>query len=1203
MQWNEAFLWLPGAAEFLTALKVGNNGVINGLTDAQKPHAVSAAAQLGRILYVAANEYAANRALEDMRTYTSLRCALFAAKPFLLVEGTAGQELVHERISVLGSALSGALDVIITSPEALMARLMPPALFLQSCLTLRTGEQHDVLEIAQKLVDMGYSRVPTVVETRGEFALRGGILDVFLIAPVDAIPSYAACRIEFFGDEIDSMRLLDVATQRSIENITEIAVLPAQEILYPQADAQQLIESYRAQKTEEAETLPPNEAQSEEQDWLQSIWPQEEIVHWVDDESETEAFEPLPVDAQAEQERMFALQEEIETHQVGTLEKWANILYPQPVTIEQYFSSALKVLDEPRRMQEGAGNVMLEYQEHFKIQLLRGNAIAEQAELPMDYETVMQTLGPHTLVISALASGMSPYFAGNMLNVSSRSMHDYHGNFNTLSADIAVWKKEGWRVLLFCGGKSRAQRLAEEFYKHEVDVFCPETLRFPLPGEALAYPQTLSKGFLYSQSKLAVVTEQELYGTAHVAPRRRKTPKGTAINTFADLKIGEYVVHESNGIGRFIGVSRETMGGITRDYLKIEYANTEFIYVPIDKIDLVQRYIGSEGGAPKLNKIGGSEWSRTKERVKESVQEMAQELIGLYAKRELLDGFAFPEDTPWQRQLEEDFEYEETPDQLACIAEIKQDMEKKTPMDRLLCGDVGYGKTEVAIRAAMKAVSGGKQVALIAPTTILAQQHHQTFLDRFAGYPITVRCLSRFSTAAEVRDTLTKLKQGLVDILIGTHRILGKDIYFSDLGLLIVDEEQRFGVSHKERIKQMKENIDVLTLTATPIPRTLHMSMTGIRDMSILETPPGNRYEIQTYVMEYEDSFIRDAILHEMARGGQVYFIYNRVASIYRFSEYLRALVPQAKIAVAHGQMNEYRLEDIMLGFVNKEYDVLLCTTIIESGMDIPNTNTLIVYDADRFGLAQLYQLRGRVGRSSRLAYAYLTYRKNKVLSETARKRLSTIMEFTQLGSGFKIAMRDLEIRGAGNLLGNEQHGHIAAVGYDLYCRLIEEAIKKLRGELPKEFVQPQLDIALNAFIPDDYIYSVEQKIEMYKKVAAINNYEELSDVQDEFIDRFGEMPQSVQRLLLAAHLKALCATLAIEHAQYKTPGEMVLRFVENAKINPQALLFALQNEKNVQLLATQPAQLRIVARGSASEPLVHRAVSLLQKAAGYTTG
>ena len=704
-----------------------------------------------------------------------------------------------------------------------------------------------------------------------------------------------------------------------------------------------------------------------------------------------------------------------------------------------------------------------------------------------------------------------------------RSVNSYHNSFEQLVKDLQKWKKEGYRIALLSASRTRAKRLASDLQEYELNSFYSDDRdREIQPGEIMVTDGNLHHGYEYPLIRFAVLTESDIFGREKKKRKKRHTYEGTKIQSFTDLNVGDFVVHESHGLGIYRGIEKIEVDKVIKDYMKIEYSGGSNLYVLATQSDVIQKYAGADAKPPKLNKLGGQEWNKTKTRVHKAVQIVAQDLVKLYAARQEKQGFVYGPDTVWQREFEEMFQFEETDDQLLAIADTKKDMESTKIMDRLICGDVGFGKTEVAIRAAFKAVQEDKQVVYLVPTTILAQQHYNTFVQRMKDFPVRVDLLCRFRTPAEQKKTLEDLKKGAVDILIGTHRVLSKDVKFKDLGLLIVDEEQRFGVTHKEKIKQLKNNIDVLTLTATPIPRTLHMSLIGIRDMSVLEEAPNERQEIQTYVCEYNEEMIREAISRELNRGGQVYYVYNRVNTIVEMSNTIAKLVPEANVAFAHGQMKERELERIMYDFINGDIDVLVSTTIIETGLDISNVNTMIIHDADTMGLSQLYQLRGRVGRSNRTAYAFLMYKRNKMLKEVAEKRLSAIREFTELGSGFKIAMRDLEIRGAGNLLGEAQHGHMEAVGYDLYCKMLNESVRELKGEQQvQEKYETVMDLDIDAYIPDKYIRNEYQKLDIYKRIAMIESREEQDDMLEELLDRFGEPPKAVQNLLSIARLKA----------------------------------------------------------------------------------
>ncbi|VBB06375.1 dead/deah box helicase [Lucifera butyrica] len=756
---------------------------------------------------------------------------------------------------------------------------------------------------------------------------------------------------------------------------------------------------------------------------------------------------------------------------------------------------------------------------------------------------LVATAMPYTICYFSLMLQKSPYTQPEeSISIAVKSVAPFHKQIDMLTDELKGWQGRRMLPVIFMSTPDKAIALQQTLSQEGINTLYSERVDTLVLGTVLVTVGTLQSGFELPQARLTVLTEMDIYGRQK-KKRALRSSKEERITYFRDINIGDYVVHVNHGIGKYIGVETLEVGGIHRDYLLIRYAGEDKIYVPTDQVGLLQKYIGAEGEVPRLHKMGGSDWLKAKSKARAAVVDMAKELIALYAERQVTTGFAFESDTPWQREFEDAFPFEETPDQLVCIAEVKADMEKPRPMDRLLCGDVGFGKTEVAIRAAFKSVMNGKQVAVLVPTTVLAQQHYQTFSSRFAGFGPTVDVISRFRSPKEQRATLAKLAAGQVDVLIGTHRILQSDINFKDVGLLVVDEEQRFGVAQKEKLKRWRANIDVLTLSATPIPRTLHMSLVGARDMSIIETPPEDRFPVQTYVVEYQPEIIRDAIKREMKRGGQVYFVYNRVQTIDKVHQQLSEMLPDAKIKVAHGQMPEELLEQVMLDFYEGRYDVLVCTSIIENGLDVPNANTIIIYDADHFGLSQLYQMRGRVGRSRQMAFAYFTYRKDKVLTEVAEKRLQAIKEFAELGAGFKIAMRDLEIRGAGNLLGSQQHGHIVSIGFEMYCRLLEEAVQELQGgksiEPPPE---PVLEFNVDAYVSGDYISDAMHKIEIYQRIAAIRKEEQLRDLLDEMIDRFGEPSQSVMNLLMVARIKNIARNLGIRTLIQK-PGSVEIHF------------------------------------------------------------
>ncbi|MEE1314824.1 MAG: transcription-repair coupling factor [Faecalimonas sp.] len=822
------------------------------------------------------------------------------------------------------------------------------------------------------------------------------------------------------------------------------------------------------------------------------------------------------------------------------------------VSFLEYFEAkdTILFLDEPVRLIETGVGVEQEFVQAQANRMESGYAVSDEEMKLFSAEEIAERMGAFSAIaFSALDMKCKELRAKESFHLQAKRVNPYNNSFEMLTQDLKRLKREDYRVVLLSGSRTRAKRLAEDLRDYNLSSFYSEDMdREVQPGEIMVSYGHVAEGYEYPLLKFMVIAESDIFGQKK-KKKKRKSYEGQKIQNFAELKVGDYVVHENHGLGIYQGIEKVEMDKVAKDYMKISYAGGSNLYIPATQLDLIQKYASADAKKPKLNRLGGQEWHRTKSRVRGAVREIAKDLVELYAARQQQEGFVYGPDTVWQKEFEEMFPFEETEDQLLAIEETKRDMESKKIMDRLICGDVGYGKTEIAIRAAFKAVQENKQVVYLCPTTILAQQHYNTFQQRMKEFPVRVDLMCRFRTSAQQKKTVEDTKRGLVDIMIGTHRVLSDDVEFKNLGLLIIDEEQRFGVQHKEKIKKLKENVDVMTLTATPIPRTLHMSLIGIRDMSVLEEAPVDRMPIQTYVMEYNDEMVREAISRELSRNGQVYYVYNKVKDIDEIAARIQKLVPEATVAYAHGQMREHKLESIMLDFINGDIDVLVSTTIIETGLDISNANTMIIHDADQLGLAQMYQLRGRVGRSNRMAYAFLLYRRDKLLREVAEKRLAAIREFTDLGSGFKIAMRDLEIRGAGNLLGAEQHGHMEAVGYDLYCKMLNEAVKHLKGELSEEETYTTtVDLNVDAFIPASYIPNEYQKLDIYKRIATIENEEEKEDMLEELIDRFGDVPKKVQQLLEIALLKALAHSAYVISVEQK--GEQFkFTMYEQAKV------------------------------------------------------
>ncbi len=1177
-----------------------------GLDDTQRLHVLAGLARkTGRmLLLVTATDQLAQHAADDLNTFLGGRVSLFPAREVSFHRvAAASSDLAVRRIETLGAAAAGGLRAMVAPVDALLYPLMPPSAFRANVIFLKEGMQIEPADLIDRLVSAGYERVD-VVEGRGQCALRGGIVDIFPVGRAGAL------RLEFFDDELDSLRDFDPLSQRSVNRVSGAVILPAHETLLTQeqanaaadrlekalADAVKKAGPSHQERVEAMFDLPPWEEFSREADELDQLPGFDEMNAAPDGEI---IESPLRALSRTELENSFMPRIEAlrNTRTCASAESLMPYLYEKTALVTDYLSNAIIVLDQPDRLRNRCENRIMEFQEQFKVAIERDSALPEQGNLLADYETLVKRLTAGTaLIMTPFLSGQTEIRVKGIFRFDSLSGSSYQGNMHELIREMKLWKKEGWRVAIMAGGVARGQRLSRTFEEGGTPVpFTDEELAALQPGKPMIVPGSIIRGFQYPALKLRVLSETDVYGTVR-QKTRGSWKAGEKIAAFTDLAVGDYVVHETYGIGQYMGTERLQVGGAYGDYLYIRYHGTDKLYVPTDQLDRVQKYIGSEEQPPKINKLSGTEWQRQKAKVKANIEEIAEDLVRLYAERHQANGYAFSPDTPWQREFEDSFPYDETEDQLRAIEEIKRDMEQPAVMDRLLCGDVGYGKTEVALRAIFKAAVDGKQAALLAPTTVLVHQHFSTLKKRFANYPIKIEVLSRFRTPAEQKLVIAALKRGEIDVVVGTHRLLGKDVQFKDLGLLVVDEEQRFGVQHKEAIKQVKKNVDVLTLSATPIPRTLHMSMVGIRDMSLLRTPPEERYPIQTYVVEYSDGLIRDAILREMARNGQVYILYNRVRSIERFYERLRRLVPEARIAIGHGQMREHALEDVMLDFYEGKYDVLLCTTIIEAGLDVPAANTLIVMDADRFGLSQLYQIRGRVGRSNRLAYAYLTVQPGKVISEQADKRLSAIREFTEFGAGFKIAMRDLEIRGTGNLLGSAQSGHMAAVGYDLYVKMIDETVRKLRGDVTQGDIQTRVELRLDAYLPGDYVPSDKQRIDVYKKIAQIDSEESRDDLIEELIDRFGDPTRPVMNLIDIAHLKGLCSRIGIESIALRQ-GKLMLKFAAAAQLDPMKLIRLLEKYKRrMTLAASTPPSLILDFGPKPTDDLVRMAIPLMEE-------
>ncbi len=1089
---------------------------VSGCTDAQKPHMIYGieTGKKNKII-VTYQEQRARLIYEEYRFFDP-EVFYYPAKDVLFYQSDLrGNLLTSERIQVMKAIREKENVTIVTTFDALMNTMAPAHKMWDSIITLH-GEDTIALEkLQEQLVQMGYEK-NYQVESAGQFAVRGGIVDIYPLTEENPV------RIEFWGDEIDTIRFFDVESQRSISEEASITIYPACELVLEKAELAEGIERFMKEAEEVSKQL-RKQMKTEEAHRVLTM-AKERAEEWGE----------------------LALYEGMDAYLSYFCEERVGIL--------DYFhpDETLLFFDEMTRTVEMGKQTEAEFADSMKARLEKGYIVPGQMKELFTAKEIIGKLGHyHCMALNALDVKTGGLKNLGQFGVHAKNVNPYNNSFELLVKDLKQYRKKEYRMILLSGSKTRAKRLAEDLQKEEVAAIYSEDYdRTLVPGEVMVCYGKLKKGFEYPIINYVVITETDIFGGEKKVKKRKRTYEGEKIQSFRDLSVGDYVVHENHGLGIYRGIEKIEVDKTEKDYIKIEYEKGSNLYILATQLEQIQKYASKDARKPKLNKLGGQEWSKTKSKVHGAVRQVAKELVELYAKREQQDGYVYGPDTVWQREFEELFPFEETQDQLMAIEDTKRDMQSKKIMDRLVCGDVGYGKTEIAIRAAFKAVQENKQVVYLCPTTILAEQHYNNFCQRMKDYPIKIDLLCRFRSAAEQKKTIENLKKGQVDILIGTHRVLSKDVVYKDLGLLIIDEEQRFGVTHKEKIKQLKTNVDVLTLTATPIPRTLHMSLIGIRDMSVLEEPPMDRIPIQTYVMEFNEEMVREAIHRELAREGQVYYVYNKVRDIAEVTTRIQALVPDANVAFAHGQMKETELERIMYDFINGEIDVLVSTTIIETGLDISNVNTIIIHDADNMGLSQLYQLRGRVGRSNRTSYAFLMYRRNKMLREIAEKRLAAIKEYTELGSGFKIAMRDLEIRGAGNLLGEQQSGHMAAVGYDLYCKMLHEAVREAKGELVPEKYETAIDVHTNAFIPSTYITNEFQKLDIYKRIASLETQEEAEEMLDELIDRFGEPPKNVMNLLKIAKLKQMAHAVYLTEVSQK--GEQI-RFVmyEKAKVDP----------------------------------------------------
>lgn len=1060
---------------------------VTGCVDSQKGHFVANLGERSSCrLVVTWKEEKAREVYEDL-SFFDRHALRYPSKDILFYSADVhSNHTVAQRMKVLKKVMEGQPLTIVLCFDVLMEKMVPREDFWKQCLTIDHTSVIHTDDLRVRLVEMGYVS-NGLVESPGEFSIRGDIVDIFPLTEESPV------RLELWGEEVDSLRSFDMESQRSIENLDSIRIYPAAEIILPQ---EKIPEAIRRMKEEYVQ--------------------QEKVFKAGKKRQEKERLRRM---VEATEDELYAL---------GTAagsETLLSYFYDKPASLLDYLPEDTVIfVDEPHRVEEKGQTCEQEFSLSMQSRLEGGYVLPSQADLLYGHEeTIAMMLKKPVILLSAMIQQYALFRPVFTSNIVSRSIYSYNNSFEQLIKDLENWRKENYQIMLMSASATRARRLAADIRDQGLLAYFAEDFEREIhPGEIMVTCGRLNSGFEYPTLHFVVLSEKDIFKERRQKQQKKKSQySGKKIQSLAEITIGDYVVHEKYGLGIYRGMEQIESDGVAKDYINIEYKDSSNLFIPASQLDIIQKYAGVGAKKPKLNKLGGNEWEKTKSRVRSQVQIAARDLVNLYAERQAREGYAYGPDTVWQTEFEELFPYEETEDQLTAIADTKRDMESHKIMDRLICGDVGYGKTEVAIRAAFKAVMESKQVVYLVPTTILAQQHYNSFVERMQHYPIKICMLSRFCTPKETKQIQDALKKGAMDIVIGTHKVLSKTIQYKNLGLLIIDEEQRFGVKQKEKIKQLKKDVDVLALSATPIPRTLHMSLAGIRDMSVLEIPPVDRRAVQTYVLEYNEEMIREAIERELAREGQVFYVYNRVNNIDSVAAEVQKLVPGAVVEFAHGQMGERQLEKIMMAFIHKEIDVLVSTTIIETGLDISNANTIIIHDAQNFGLSQLYQLRGRVGRSNRAAYAFLMYRRNSILKEEAEKRLKAIREFTDLGSGFKIAMRDLEIRGAGNLLGAEQSGHMESVGYDLYCKMLNDAVLQMKGEQKEEDTfETTVDLSLDAYIPAAYVGNESQKLELYKRIAVIENQEEYEDLTEELIDRYGDVPAPTLRLMDVALVK-----------------------------------------------------------------------------------
>lgn len=1119
--------------DIIDNLKGNKNVAIVGQGDEEKLYlAISLCKKMKRKgIFIAQNDYQSRklfRIVEEFKGFEAFKIKYFPSTEIMFYDHIAqNNEEAYERIKILGDILNNDVNFIITSNEATFKRLQHVNAFELSKIKIDFDTKIDIEKFVENLIILGYERVESVIN-KGQFAIRGGIIDIF---PVN---NQYAVRVELFDNEVDSIRKFDIQTQRSIGSVDEFSIYQAREIIFYKSEINEIKQSILNQLN---------------QDISNKIFGNDKTKYDLLKQKIQDDFEKID-----------------NYHYFAGVDKYLKHINKSYSHIIDYFDrNTIVFIDEANKINDKYDNFIFDYYEGYKNYYDKGLLLSSSKEVVFNKSEIISTINNHNVVaLSDFEVNFDSINIKKTIQYSSKPVISYKGHIELLITDVNKWQSKNYKVVLTANSNEHLKRIQDVLTDNDIQgikiIKKQDTI---LKSQINLLIDDIKFGIEYNLDKLVIITYTNIFGTEK--SRKSKNNKNfQKINYFTDIKPGDYIVHYSHGIGKYEGLQQLEVSGAKKDYFKIVFKDNGVLYVPVEQLELIQKYIGAEGKAPKLSKLGGTDWANAKKRVKKSLEEMAGKLLLIYAEREKRKGYSYSEDTVWQNQLEESFPFEETDDQLRSISEIKKDMESEKPMDRLLCGDVGFGKTEVAIRAIFKAIMDSKQVAYLVPTTVLAQQQFINFKKRFENFPVTVDVLSRFRSSGQLRQTVRDIKSGTVDIVIGTHKLLQKDIKFKDLGLLIIDEEQKFGVSHKERIKEIKSNVDVLTLSATPIPRTLHMSLVGIRDISVIEEPPKARMPIRTYVLEHDTDLIKESIERELARNGQVFYLYNKVKTIRTKEDELNKLVPDARIAVGHGQMDENTLEEVMQDFTKHEYDILLCTSIIESGLDISNANTIIVEDADRLGLSQLHQIRGRVGRSNRVAHCYLTYRKNKIITEMAQKRLKAINEFTELGAGFKISMRDLEIRGAGNLLGTEQHGHMESVGYDMYCKLLNQSVNELKGDInvtPQEF-DLKIDFNLSAFIPDQYINVENQKINMYKKIAALESITDERDIKEELIDRYGDIPLEVSNLIDIAFIKSIARNQGFGKIEEKS-DRIFLYFREGFGFNIEAIGGLISKYKN----------------------------------------